>query len=62
MTTVFDSHSLRDEGKFASRVAMYGEYNEELPVLVRAKVTFDKTNADVDMYAVFSYDTSVEAK
>ena len=35
---------------------------EELPVLVRAKVTFDKTNADVDTYAVFSYDTSVEAQ
>lgn len=62
MTTVFDSHSLRDEGKFSSRVAMYGEYNEELPVLVRAKVTFDKMNADVDTYAVFSYDTSVEAQ
>ena len=62
MTTVFDSHYLREEGKFASRVAMYGEYNEELPVLVRAKVTFDKTNADVDTYAVFSYDTSVEAQ
>ena len=59
MVRVFDSHSLRDEGKFSSRVAMYGEYDEELPVLVRAKVMFDKTNADVDTYAVFSYDTSV---